>query len=170
MVRGSRISATAWSFVCVLLTKARSVVLIGNLHSLPPAQMGGVEWIIRHYLVKCKALPKIFLWQTLLSIKKRRCMRFQKRIKLFPGVTINLSKSGVTASIGPKGAKINVGGDRPRVTVGLPGTGLSHTEAFGDVKRSPQPLAAVPGAAKRSGWRWVAALLVFFFWMWLLRK
>ncbi|MDI9385547.1 MAG: DUF4236 domain-containing protein, partial [Verrucomicrobiota bacterium] len=35
--------------------------------------------------------------------------RFQKRIRLFPGVTLNLSKSGGSLSLGPRGAKLNLG-------------------------------------------------------------
>ena len=53
--------------------------------------------------------------------------RFQKRIKLLPGVTLNLSKSGVSTSVGHKGAKVTVGHGKVRSTVGLPGSGLSHT-------------------------------------------
>lgn len=35
--------------------------------------------------------------------------RFTKRIKLLPGVTLNLSKRGVSSvSAGPEGAKVNV--------------------------------------------------------------
>ncbi len=55
-------------------------------------------------------------------------MRFQKRIKLFPGVSINLSKSGISTSIGPRGAKVTLGNGRQSTTIGIPGTGLSHTE------------------------------------------
>jgi len=54
-------------------------------------------------------------------------VRFQKRIKIFPGVYINLSKSGVSASVGGHGATVNVGSTgRKMVTVGVPGTGLSY--------------------------------------------
>lgn len=53
--------------------------------------------------------------------------RFQKRIKLLPGVTVNLSKSGISTSVGPRGAKVTVGHGKTRTTVGIPGTGLSHT-------------------------------------------
>jgi len=53
--------------------------------------------------------------------------RFQKRIKLLPGVGINLSKSGVSTSFGPRGAKVTIGHGKKRTTVGLPGTGISHT-------------------------------------------
>jgi len=54
-------------------------------------------------------------------------VRFQKRIRIFPGVYINLSKSGVSASVGGKGATVNVGSTgRRMVTIGIPGTGLSY--------------------------------------------
>lgn len=54
-------------------------------------------------------------------------LRFQKRIKIFPGVYINLSKSGVSASVGGHGATVNVGHTGKRmVTFGIPGTGLSY--------------------------------------------
>ena len=53
--------------------------------------------------------------------------RFQKRIKILPGVYINLSKSGVSGSLGGHGATVNVGADgRRMVTLGIPGTGLSY--------------------------------------------
>ncbi|MGE0701372.1 MAG: DUF4236 domain-containing protein [Hyphomicrobiaceae bacterium] len=54
-------------------------------------------------------------------------LRFQKRIKILPGVYINLSKSGVSASLGGHGATVNVGSSGKRmVTFGIPGTGLSY--------------------------------------------
>lgn len=53
--------------------------------------------------------------------------RFQKRIKILPGVSVNLSKSGISTSVGPQGAKVTVGHGKTRTTVGIPGTGLSHT-------------------------------------------
>ena len=62
-------------------------------------------------------------------------LRFRKTFRLFPGVKVNLSKSGVSTSIGTPGATLNVGGTRGfRVTVGIPGTGISYSEriATGD--------------------------------------
>lgn len=53
---------------------------------------------------------------------------FQKRIKVLPGVTLNLSKKGVSTSVGIKGARATVGHGQTRLTAGLPGSGLSHTE------------------------------------------
>lgn len=53
-------------------------------------------------------------------------LRFRKRVKVAPGVYLNVGKSGVSASIGPKGATVNVGGKRkPRATASIPGSGLS---------------------------------------------
>jgi hypothetical protein len=55
--------------------------------------------------------------------------RFRKRIKIAPGIHMNLGKSGVTSlSIGKKGASVNVGKKGVTGTVGIPGTGLSYTE------------------------------------------
>ena len=54
--------------------------------------------------------------------------RFRRRIKLLPGVRLNLSKTGVSTSIGRHCATINIRGDRAKTTVGIPGTGLSYSE------------------------------------------
>jgi hypothetical protein len=54
-------------------------------------------------------------------------MRFRKSIKIFPGVKINIGKTGFTSvSVGKPGATVNVSGKGSFLTVGLPGTGLSH--------------------------------------------
>src|ERR1051325_4437908 len=53
-------------------------------------------------------------------------VRFRKTISILPGVRINLSKSGVSTSVGGKGATLNVGRGQPKVTLGVPGTGLSY--------------------------------------------
>ncbi|HDL90303.1 MAG TPA: DUF4236 domain-containing protein, partial [Thermodesulforhabdus norvegica] len=62
--------------------------------------------------------------------------RFWRRIKIAPGVTLNLSKSGGSLSFGPRGAKFTVGSRGKRATVGLPGTGLFYTSTFPSKKRS----------------------------------
>ncbi len=55
--------------------------------------------------------------------------RFFRRIRIIPGLRLNLSKSGVSASIGTRGAWFTIGRKGTRTTVGLPGTGLYWTEA-----------------------------------------
>lgn len=54
--------------------------------------------------------------------------RFQKRITLFPGLRLNLSKSGVSMSAGPRGASVTVGKNGIYGNVGIPGSGLSWRE------------------------------------------
>jgi hypothetical protein len=43
-----------------------------------------------------------------------------------PGYTLNLGKSGVSTSLGGRGAWYTVGRGRSRTTLGLPGTGISY--------------------------------------------
>jgi hypothetical protein len=57
-------------------------------------------------------------------------LRFWRRFKILPGVTLNLSKSGPSISVGPRGAKITVGPRGLRGTVGMPGTGLYYTKSM----------------------------------------
>lgn len=51
-------------------------------------------------------------------------MRFRKQIKLFPGVKINLSKSGLSTTIGGKGASLNINKSGTYLNTGIPGTGF----------------------------------------------
>jgi len=53
--------------------------------------------------------------------------RFRKIISVIPGVKVNLSKSGVSTSLGGHGATVNVGTSGKRtITLGIPGTGMSY--------------------------------------------
>jgi hypothetical protein len=53
--------------------------------------------------------------------------RFRKIISVIPGVKVYLSNSGVSTSLGGRGATINVGSSgKKTLTLGLPGTGLSY--------------------------------------------
>lgn len=52
--------------------------------------------------------------------------RFRKTFSVLPGVKINLSKTGVSTSVGGKGATLNIGHGKQNVTLGVPGTGLSY--------------------------------------------
>ncbi|MCE9798122.1 MULTISPECIES: DUF4236 domain-containing protein [Enterobacterales] len=54
--------------------------------------------------------------------------KFRQRIKIAPGIHINIGKTGITsASIGKAGATLNVGKKGVKATAGIPGTGLSYT-------------------------------------------
>ncbi len=53
--------------------------------------------------------------------------RFRKIISVVPGVKVNLSKTGVSTSLGGHGATVNVGSTgKKTLTLGIPGTGLSY--------------------------------------------
>jgi hypothetical protein len=54
--------------------------------------------------------------------------RFRKVVSLGKFFKINISKTGVSASVGRPGATINIKKDRVDGTVGLPGSGLSYKE------------------------------------------
>jgi len=53
--------------------------------------------------------------------------RFWRRVRILPGLTLNLSKSGASLSVGPPGAKLTFGPKGTRATVGIPGTGMYYT-------------------------------------------
>ena len=57
--------------------------------------------------------------------------RFQKRIKIAPGVRLNVSKSGVSTSLGGRGGTVNLNSKGVRTTVGIPGTGMSWSQQKG---------------------------------------
>ena len=50
--------------------------------------------------------------------------RFRRGIKLFPGVRLNFSGSGISTTFGVRGAGITVGPRGTFMHAGIPGTGL----------------------------------------------
>jgi len=55
--------------------------------------------------------------------------RFRRSIKLLPGVRINASLSGLSLSLGGRGATVNLSKRGVRRTFGIPGTGLSWSSS-----------------------------------------
>lgn len=53
-------------------------------------------------------------------------IRFQRQFTLFPGVKVNLSKTGMSITIGGKGFHLNFSKRGVMQTTNLPGKGLSH--------------------------------------------
>lgn len=53
--------------------------------------------------------------------------RFRRSFKIMPGWKINLSKSGISNTLGGKGFSVNFGKRGIRRTVGVPGTGISYS-------------------------------------------
>lgn len=93
--------------------------------------------------------------------------RFRKSVKIAPGVRLNLSKSGVSTSLGTRGATVNIGKKGVRSTVGIPGTGLSHTMTHGKGRKASAPRAtpapaapaSAPEAQNAAGWKALAIVL-----------
>ena len=54
-------------------------------------------------------------------------IRFRRSFKIFPGVKVNVSKGGVSVSVGKPGATLNFSKQGVRQTIGLPGSGVSQT-------------------------------------------
>lgn len=54
-------------------------------------------------------------------------VRFRRTFTLFPGVKVNVSKGGMSVTVGRKGFHLNFSKHGVRQTTGLPGSGISHT-------------------------------------------
>jgi hypothetical protein len=83
--------------------------------------------------------------------------RFRRSIRIAPGIRVNVSKSGLSTSIGGRGAHVTLGRGRIRRTVGIPGSGLSYTTssrlASGGKPTPSQPL---------TWWRWLIGAAILF--------
>lgn len=77
--------------------------------------------------------------------------RFRKRIKILPGVRLNLSKSGVSTSLGGRGLTVNLKDGKTKTTVGIPGSGLSYSQTAAN---------GTSGTNARSRAPWVLLLLI----------
>jgi len=58
-------------------------------------------------------------------------MKYRKRVTLFPGVRLNISRSGISTTIGVPGASINLGRRGTYFNAGIPGTGLYDRRRIG---------------------------------------
>lgn len=57
--------------------------------------------------------------------------KFRKSIKLLPGLKINLSKSGISFTLGKKGCTTNIKpGKTPKTTFTIPKTGISYEKKW----------------------------------------
>lgn len=84
--------------------------------------------------------------------------RFQKRITLFPGVRVNISKSGASLSVGPRGASMTMGKRGVYGNVGIPGSGLSYRERLDRPSRPERPERAPANPGPQLPSRLVAVL------------
>jgi len=66
-------------------------------------------------------------------------LRFRRSVRLFPGVRLNFSRSGISTTVGVRGASMTLGPRGTYANVGLPGSGLSYR-----TKVSPSRMRATP--------------------------
>lgn len=60
--------------------------------------------------------------------RTKNLFSFRKRVKVLPGITLNLSRSGVSTTLGVKGASINIGKKGIYLNTGIPGTGIYNRQ------------------------------------------
>src|SRR4051794_25661319 len=63
--------------------------------------------------------------------------RFRTSFKVIPGVRLNLSRSGLSASIGGAPFTVNISPRGVYGTASLPGSGISYRHKIGDVAEPP---------------------------------
>lgn len=80
-------------------------------------------------------------------------IRLRRRLKLFPGLWLNVSGSGVSVSVGAKGLTVNSGRGKTRTTASLPGSGLSY------VSTAPTPTDAGKPTPKTRPLFWLLFVL-----------
>jgi hypothetical protein len=65
--------------------------------------------------------------------------RFRQSFTIIPGLRLNLSKSGLSASIGSSPFTLNVGPHGLMGTASIPGTGLSYRQHIGNTPQTSSP-------------------------------
>jgi hypothetical protein len=70
-------------------------------------------------------------------------LRFRRRIKIIPGVHLNISRSGISTSVGVRGASVTLGKRGTYLNAGVPGTGVSWRGRISTPATS-QPASELP--------------------------
>ncbi len=78
-------------------------------------------------------------------------MRYRNRIKIAPGLHVNLSRSGLSVSAGPRGLSSTVGRQGVGLNYGIPGSGLYDRKRLGKKKRRQKARQASSGGTINVG-------------------
>ncbi len=75
--------------------------------------------------------------------------RYRRRINILPGVHLNVSRSGISTTLGVRGASMTFGKRGRYINTGIPGTGISWRSRVGstpreDAEAEPKQEAEVP--------------------------
>ena len=79
---------------------------------------------------------------------------FRRRIKILPGIHLNVGKNGVSTSFGTKGAHITTGKNGTYLNTGIPGTGLYNRQKIdrGRSRNARRGTASKGGSLKLFLW------------------
>jgi|GEM_PF-1572564 hypothetical protein len=98
--------------------------------------------------------------------------RFRRRVRVMPGLYLNLGRRGASVSLGVRGAHVTFGRHGKRATIGVPGSGISYTVY--EPRHAPPVGAPEPGgpsaepSAARQRPSLAAFLLALFFFLGLI--
>jgi hypothetical protein len=87
--------------------------------------------------------------------------RFRRKIRILPGVSVNVGKTGVTSvSTGVRGFTVNWGKKGTRTTTSVPGTGLSY-QSQPTPYQGNQPTTQTPSTRRvPTAWLFVLVCIV----------
>jgi hypothetical protein len=88
--------------------------------------------------------------------------RFQKRIKILPGLRLNVSKTGISWTVGTRGASVTSRDGNLTGNVGLPGTGVSYRKRIDlpDAAVQSQDQPVKPASSGKPSWLPLLIVLV----------
>lgn len=87
--------------------------------------------------------------------------RFRRTLRILPGLRLNISKGGVSTSVGGHGLTANISRRGLRTTAGLLGTGLSYTKLHsGNREQQISPQAAPDGSRVAMAVGWVTGRIL----------
>jgi hypothetical protein len=85
-------------------------------------------------------------------------LRFRRRIRILPGVHLNISKSGISTSVGVRGASVTLGKRGTYLNAGIPGTGISsrtRLDSSHSIQSAAAPVSTVlPADVKQHHLHW----------------
>jgi hypothetical protein len=88
-------------------------------------------------------------------------LRFHRVFSILPGIRINVSKSGLSTSLGARGADVNIGRHGVTTNAGIPGTGLSYRQKMGS-RGSKLGIVALVGALAFAAFKNADKIIAFF--------
>ena len=87
-------------------------------------------------------------------------IRFRKSIKIAPGIRLNLSKSGISTTVGVRGLSVNTGRRGTYVNAAIPGTGISSRTRVGAGGRARSGAPRGRGGSGAAGYWMVGGLVL----------